>query len=166
MSGFHLAPQQRVMLARMAAAYAGVGVLLILVFGCPWHFVLWLRSCSWEQVPCRVVDAYEDHIRMCAFPRVKYQYQYDGREYLGSRWRTGSDGYWPHARDASAFTERLRHLGTCYVNPRDPSESVLERIFPGREVLVSAFMALFFLVPGIAALVWALRARQRESEDG
>ena len=53
----------------------------------------------------------------CAFVRVKYEYQFGGSHYQGTRWVTGTDAfnepYWSNTRHTSAFTERLMSLGTC-----------------------------------------------------
>jgi len=163
-------PQRDVRTAAIACAWAALGLLFMLIFGLLARVSIWVRVFSWEEVPCRVLSAYakeaEDPEGTGQEFRVyvEYEYQFGGKAYHSARWRPGQPFFGvayskPAGRTVEAVTGRLMRMGSCYVNPREPSEAVLEHTFPLVEVLGCVFMTLICLLPGTVVAAWALRAR-------
>lgn len=130
---------------------------------CFWQLAAWWMSQSWEEIPCRIVDAelQENHADGNTTYRVvgRYRYVWKAREYESERisFSLGSDNLGDfHQRVYREMKRRLKEcggLGHCHVNPEDPSEAVLVRDFrPGKVVFVSLFATIFPLVGGGLAM--------------
>lgn len=107
----------------------------------------WVRAAGWEETPCAIVSVTsergdEDTRKTTA----EYTYRYQGREYRGDRvsFYHGGDNVGDFQQ--RAYRELSHHRGgpmfRCYVNPRDPSESVLYRTIRWP---MQAFLAVFAL---------------------
>ena len=88
---------------------------------------------SWVRTPCRVIDSTVRRHRGKIGPTysvdIIYEYDVDGRRYRSDRW-----DFFPSipriGHDSAAAVARLHPPGRmleCYVNPRDPSQAVLDR---------------------------------------
>ncbi len=89
---------------------------------------------------------------------LSYEYEWRNQTYRGDRYNfsTGSSsGYDGKKRVVDRYPAGTR--ATCYVNPRDPSKSVINRE-PGPYLLVGLF-PLLFVGAGGAVLVYSFRAR-------
>jgi hypothetical protein len=83
-------------------------------------------------------------------PEIVYEYQVNGRYYVGDVWRIGSEAY--TAREKSEFAVAGYPPGrpvTVYYNPDEPAEAVLE---PGETGWSSAFAGAVFFLIGLLAL--------------
>ncbi|NOZ94807.1 MAG: DUF3592 domain-containing protein [Acidobacteria bacterium] len=117
-----------------------------------------IEARGWTRTPCRVVSSFAalngPDERPYSF-RVRYRYRFGGREYASSVMRRGYTG-------GSDFRKvqllLLRYptgaRATCWVNPENPSQAVLEQ----RSLLfglIVLFPLLFVAVgAGIIALAW------------
>jgi len=143
------------------------GVMLLLLTVLP--TVRTLRAASWTPTPCTIVDS-----------RVRAHHSDDGTTYRvdvlyeyragGSVWRSNRFDYVPGSSSGSDSKRRVVESypegseATCYVDPGDPSRSVLRRGFGVRHLLGLAPLA--FLVPGIGVLSWGLGRRRRLGSGG
>lgn len=122
----------------------------------------------WREVPCtivesRIVDA--DSVEGGAAGwHVRYAYQVDGHEYAG--WRLTVNEALGDARDDLRRSQLLvpGTAATCLVNPRDPSESVLER--QSAWVLLTPLFPLIFVVIGGGGIWFAWSRSRPESQRG
>lgn len=113
-------------------AFAAVGgLLLVLMFG---PMVLGLiRSRNWAPTPCTIISSGVEESRSSKGGStyrvaVRYRYQVDDRQYVGDRyhWMAGySSGYLSKQRVVAALPPEAE--ATCFVNPANPAESVLNR---------------------------------------
>lgn len=134
-------------------------------------FADWWRARNWVEMPCWIESAElkeDDGGDSTTYKAVAtYRYNYEGREYRGERVSLGkgSDNMGNFQRDAHA--ELAAHVAgpaasaeadprqpgakpfRCFVNPRQPDESVLYRMFRWQ---MQAFMAVFALTfPAVGA---------------
>ena len=96
---------------------------------------------------------------------VLYEYEFDGRPYRSNRYRFfggSSSGY--EAKRALAARLPPGAALTCYVNPRDPTEAVVERGFTGMMLL--GLIPLVFALVGGVGLVFTIRHRGRSKGGG
>lgn len=144
-----------------------------------------IASESWRQAPCTVENA---RVRVVSESsgggsrrgsrrrsptyavEVLYAYEFEGRRYKSSRLRflTGSSS------GLEAKQERVNQLLNppgpvyCYVNPADPYEAVLERVFTW-EFILAAIPLFFILLAGTGLFFtvrYARRQRRRRDEQG
>lgn len=119
---------------------------------------------SWVQTPCRVIDCAVRRHRRRFGPTysvdIVYEYEAAGRPYRSDRW-----DFFPSmpglGHDAAAAVARLHPPGrmlSCYVNPRDPGQAVLDRRL--RSGFPRILLPLALLAAGFAAL-YALVRRPR-----
>ena len=119
---------------------------------------------AWEKTPCAIVVS-----RLVSFAgrnstthrvEILYSYQVAGRDYKSSRYGfvEGSSG---DMAAQNAIVERYPagSEAYCYVNPREPTESVIERRFT-RE-LWFGFIPLIFVVAGAGGMLFAWRNLRR-----
>jgi hypothetical protein len=133
-------------------------------------YAKWLESSRWHEVPCRI-EAAELKVSRGDSTTYKatalYRYEFGGKIYQGDRvsFHAGSDNVGSFHQDV--HRELSRHLENippevesdparaspasfrCYVNPADPSQSVLYRNLRWQ---MQAFMAIFALTfPAVGA---------------
>ena len=128
------------------------------------------RSMAWEETRCTIVDgrlrswSTDDGTSYRA--DVLYTYEYGGREWTSNRaafFGFVNSGY----ESARALLDRHPEgsVGTCWVNPRNPSESVLERQL--RPFHLIGLAPLIFILAGgaVARFGWKkLRSREAGGE--
>ncbi len=138
------------------------GVMLVLLSILPTARTL--RAAAWTPTPCTIVDS-----------RVRTHRSDDGTTYRvdvlyeyragGRTWRSNRFDFVPGASSGSDSKRRVVEsypegsVATCFVDPGDPSRSVLRRGFGTRHLLGLAPLA--FLVPGAGVLWWGLGRRRR-----
>ena len=89
---------------------------------------------------------------------ILYEYEFGGQTYKSDRYDFiggSSSGYEGKARVVAAYESAERPV--CYVNPTNPSESVLKRGFHAK--LLLALFPLPFLLVGVVGIVGTLRAQ-------
>ena len=156
---------------------SGCGIVFGLVFTCvgvgvfiaslaPAWFALDART--WQETPCKILSARLDKSRSEDGTKYRadftYSYQFDGKEYVGDRDSATEN----HGRRKAAKA-RLNSLpvGTktvCYVDPNDPSESVLDRSFPVWYVLSLSLFGMIFGGIGSAIALASFKVRRDEKQ--
>lgn len=112
----------------------------------------------WPATPCVIVS---NEVRSHSGSKggttysvdILYQYEVDGRKHQSNRYDFmggSSSGYAVKAAIVRRFPPGA--TATCYVNPRDPNDAVLERRFTP-VMLVGLFPLVFFFV-GAGGLAW------------
>ncbi len=120
---------------------------------------------GWEKRDCRVLssDVVASSDGDTFRPRVRYSYVYDGKLYESDRYdffEASSSG----RAGKQAIVDRYPpgSDATCWVDPRQPSEAVLDRD-PGLFLLIGLFPLVFVAVGG-GGFAWAVfGARKRSS---
>lgn len=143
-------------------------------------FAEWWATNSWQEIPCWIESAELERNDGSDSDTYKalatYRYEFGGQTYQGDRVSLsgGSDNIGDFQK--KTYRELLRHTGTstagerptfrCYVNPRNPSESVLYRTLRWER---QAFMAIFALTfPAVGAVLvsaglWGTRVIRKEA---
>ncbi len=134
-----------------ALPFAGGG--LFVAFLAARSLVGWIETRGWEPTPARITHADlevshgDDSTTYKAVAR--YEYEWQGTRFTGDRvsHHFGSDNVGSFHEDAYAKLSRHRSSGepfTCFVNPDDPSESILyRRLRWGLFALMALFSTLF-----------------------
>jgi hypothetical protein len=121
-----------------------------------------LKARSWPAVPCTIlsseVGVHQGDDSDTYSVDVSYSYTFQGREHKSDRYQflRGSTG----GRQAKErIVRRLPPLTrtVCYVNPDDPSESVLNRDFGTEYAFI--LVPLVFVVASLGAIVLTLRSK-------
>ncbi|GHC55633.1 DUF3592 domain-containing protein [Roseibacillus persicicus] len=88
-----------------------------------------LRLWTYEEVPCQVqkfeiLDEASNDEPFSA--RVQFTYQHNGQQYTGNR-LTANEGRHEDYEHYVELEQEVRARGTCFLNPDQPSESILQR---------------------------------------
>lgn len=148
-----------------AALFLFVGLLFGL-FAC-YMLAQGIAARSWLKVPAIVLEAELDstntHHTDSITRRVltRYSYKVGARTFVGTQvalvdWKDDSD----YAAKCYRLLRSARDEGTplhCYVNPADPTDSVLDRSFRTEPFLSMSFMCAGFCFVSIASLRAILR---------
>lgn len=140
----------------------------------PWS--AWLATRFWQPVPCTVVTSRVTESSgadggSTYRAEIAYSYSVEGREYQGSRYgltERSSGGSGDKAAIVADHPPGRRT--TCWFDPDDPEESVLNRDF-SPSLLVGIFPPVFLATNGVV-LLWMLleakerRARRKALRDG
>jgi len=119
---------------------------------------------GWKATPCVVVDSsvkrHPGRQNSTYSVNIVYTYEAGGHKLTGSRYHFmgGSSGGYSGKAAVVARYPRGKHT-VCYVNPRDPSDSVIERGFTA-DMWVGLVPLLFL---GVA--VWAIFATSRAANN-
>lgn len=142
-------PKQRILIALvflvfLLAGCAAFGQLFALPM---WHE--W-QARDWQPTRCTIIANKLDADDKFQF---EFQYEVDGKRYSSDRHGFLVIG----TEEFDLFRELISRYpagsdATCYVNPDDPNDIVLDRDVPGR-VWANSPLILFVLV-GVAGLVW------------
>jgi len=150
------------------------GVFLLAGLGVGWLVIVGpalgaLRARSWAATDCEVVSSgVETHSGDDGDTysvEILYRYRHRGREYHSNRYHffTGStSGHESKARVVEGYPEGQRF--TCWVDPDDPAEAVIERGLVG-EIWIGLVPLVFVLVGG-GGVAWAIaggRGRRRRA---
>lgn len=144
---------------------AGGGVFFGLTI---WPVMQWQAAQAWVETPCRVVSsevAEHDGDSTTYSINVIFEYSHEGRLYTGNRYDfvTGSSsGYAPKARVVEQYPPGGKTV--CYVNPDDPTDSVINRNW-SNGYLIGCFGLIFFFA-GLGVMFALVRAGKREAAKG
>jgi hypothetical protein len=136
-----------------AIAFLAAGIFM-LVTGSSW-LLEYRRSATWPPVPAVVESIEREQLDQSWRIRCTYRFTYDGREYRSSRVSlTGQGSSGGKGEDADHFAkleDLEKHAAaaspvTCFVNPADPTRSVLLRRFEWRMYLLP--------LSGLAFVLW------------
>ncbi len=136
----------------IAAALLALGLFTTWLAG--GRFTAGVGAWGWVETPCTIMDAYMDAEGKAV--EVSYVYEWEGREYEGSRYAyespfvTDDHDVWGALQEVIPGTHR-----TCFVDSDDPGRSVLIRDRWWVQVITGTG-ALFGLTLLLSA-VWLLR---------
>ncbi len=125
-----------------------------------------LEARSWSEVPCTVISSqvrsHSSDDGTTYNVDILYEYEFGGRSYRSNGYGVlgGSSG----GRDGKAEVVRAHPRGkttSCWVNPADPYEALLERGFT--PVLLFGLIPLVFVIVGAGGIYFTLRRRRRGS---
>jgi len=141
--------------------------LLFLYFGMAGPMLRCRAATGWDAVPCTVLS-----VRYVAYagdpddpteysPDIVYSYRRDGREYRSNTWDFAETSWSdPETVEAILAEFPAGETRTCFVNPDDPGDAVLDREFDSSLWLMGLF-ALPFLAIGAWGILRILLARLR-----
>lgn len=136
--------------------------LFIGLIGAVGSFAYWnqtgahmLETADWKRVTCEIIHSEVRSTGLSDTPwefDVRYQYSFKGATYHGSRFRLGTrreGAAFEHRGEVEALVRQYRegHRAACFVDPANPSASVLQRrpilhaftvVIPGAILLFSA----------------------------
>ncbi len=150
------------------------GIFLVVGVGMLIPFFVWpalqvVEARSWSAVPCEIVSSgvrsHSSDDGTTYSVEAVYRYEIDGREILGNRYRFmggSSSGY--DSKQAAVDRIPAGSTVTCWVNPDDPFDAVVERGFTA-DYLFGLVPGLFALVGlgGIVFVVWGARSLRKEA---
>lgn len=137
-------------------------------------YVQWWNARNWTEVPCQIESADLVSGSKSSKATATYHYEIGGRKYFGDRvsFYSGSDNIGNFQQ--SAHREISRYLNKkparpfrCFVDPEDPSSSVLYRILRWPMQIFMAIFALTFPAVGagiISAGFAAMNAQKAEAK--
>jgi uncharacterized protein DUF3592 len=110
---------------------------------------------SWPKAECVIIQSGVREEPKSEQPyrfQVRYDYQWQGRTYTGTRWSRQEAGY----SDYSGAQRLVSKYGAdskaeCFVNPENPTEAVLKR--PGLWLGILIFIPLIFIGIGAVGFV-------------
>lgn len=115
---------------------------------------------NWATVPCQILSSEIKRQRLSRSSRysadVSYLYHFDGREYRGNRYRFLQDVEC-EASEAAVARYPVGSTASCFVNPKNPSESVLDL---GIGQLALGLFFLIFAVIGAVGIFTVLFGSQ------
>lgn len=105
-----------------------VYTLMVIMGMLPFCFLLWngikkYDSKNWVEVVCEIND-----IRHYLSNQIEYSYEYDGKIYYNERIGIVDNGIGTLYKNYSMRLSKGKNK--CYVNPRNPQESVMRRDWP------------------------------------
>jgi hypothetical protein len=158
LTGEKLAEQRR-SLGCATVFFAGLLLFFVVMgaFATARPVVRAVRALGWRAVPCTIVDSQVEHRGKTYAAAVRYRYQVDGRWFEGNRhdFVGASSSRYEHVQSVTERHPAGANV-TCWINPRHPQDSVLERgltlsMWPG-------LLPVFFVL----LAVWGWRAVRRK----
>ena len=126
-----------------------------------------IRARSWVEMPCRYVSADVRGANGEFWMSVRYEYEVDGVRHVGTRHSIGREDFTIDGiakRNECMERYAKGNAGTCFVNPADHSEAVLERDSLCGAVAGILFALIFPCVGcGILGALW--RPRRKTKPD-
>lgn len=160
-------------LAIFGLPFAGVGVVMT------WLTVstitTWQSMQSWEEVPAEIVavdlEVNSDDDSTTYRCTAQYAYEYNGQSYTSTRVAigSGSDNIGSFHQDAYNELVQFRDSGQpfrCFVNPSQPSESVLYRDLRWGMLLFYAIFIVTFGGVGFGLVIGGLWSLRKAREVG
>lgn len=151
-----------------------VGWLFLIIGGLVSYFMLVrpltsvARARSWVETPCRILSArietHDSDDGNTYSIEIEYEYTVDGAVYRGDRYNfLGGSSSGRKGKQAVVNRYREMESPVCYVNPHDPSESVLvRRLLPE---YAFGLIPLVFVVVGAGILLASFRRRSTAGPD-
>jgi len=120
-----------------------------------------LAARSWQEVPCKILESKVGSHSGKNGPTysvdVTFSYNVNGGEYRSDRYRFfggSSSGY--KSKEAEVKRYPVGSTSTCYVNPADPTDAVLNRGFHAG--MLFGLLGLIFLLIGLGILFGTRRS--------
>src|SRR5688572_5548994 len=145
--------------------FFGMGLLFCVFIGR--EVYLNAQTYAWPQVECVILESrvHEDGNRERPYRfQVRYEYEWQGRTQSSDKWSRRASGYSSYD-DAQAQATRypIDSKSTCFVNPANPSEALLERpsLWIGFMIL---FPLIFVAIGGIGLVaMWSKKGEAAEA---
>ncbi len=128
-----------------------------------------VQAYDWQAVPCEIVSS-----SVASHPgddgatysvEVVYRYRVGGRDYTSDRYRfLGGSSSGSEGKQAVVDSLPPGTKTTCWVDPDDPSEAVLDRGFTWEYLL--ALLPLVFVAVGAGGIFFSLRKARKLSATG
>jgi hypothetical protein len=138
-------------------------------------FILTWRAQLWVKTPCIVVFATPVSYSVPAGKNssfyfygaaLTYSYQFCGSRYTADRY-SPSYSYDRLSGATEAVAKGKYPIGqmlTCYVNPRNPSEAVIDRNFTNAQIWAMMLIPPFFFIVGIYSPISIMRKAKARTE--
>lgn len=136
--------------------FFGIGAIFFFMLAIHPLLSIW-GSADWVETPC-VITRSEVIGRDTFRIEVDFDYEFDGQKFYGNRFKFGdmsTNGRAAHQRQAARY--KVGSEQVCYVNPRNPAESVLLR-----ESSISLWWGLFpvpFMLIGLGTYWYIFSGR-------
>jgi hypothetical protein len=162
-----------VFLVLFALPFAGTGTFVAYLAGS--MLFTWVRAQSWQEAPARILstelDVNRDADTTTYRVRAVYEYEYGGMTYTSDHVTSGqgSDNIGSFHQEKHAELRTYAESGDlfrCFVNPEDPSETLLYRELRWGMLAFEAVFALAFSLVGFSLLFAAFYGSRavREAE--
>lgn len=152
---------------QLSQSFIGIAILLAFALPLLWLVgtkyvepVLWQRYSGWQPVPGTLESVSTDRVVIRAVTRgitvsARYSYDFDVRTYYASRVGFARHYQTKGRQEAADAVDAIKSQQplTVYVDPKDPTRSVLLKDDSGRLPL---FAALVFGLPGVGFALCAL----------
>lgn len=171
-------------ISKQATVSTGCGVVFMVVFGLIFGLVSLIivttvsgvpvlnvvRAQSWQPAECQLTFSQVSHVsssskRSSTTSRIDIQYRYvwNDRTYTGTRYdfSVGSDNFNEASKQAIVAQHRPGQTVACFVDPNDPTRSVINRDMKWGYLFGAAFGTPFALVPLL--LFFALRRTRTQT---
>jgi hypothetical protein len=144
--------------AGLAAAYFGSGRPMLSVYSAQ----------HWQPGQCEIVFSQVTTSGKTSRVDIRYRYSWNDRTYTGTHYdfTTGSDNINDAAKAEVVNSHKPGQVVACFVNPDDPTQSVINREFKWGYLIGLAFGAPFALVPVlfISLFLFARRKMKQAAE--
>jgi hypothetical protein len=117
------------------------------------------RTRLWEATPCTIVHSeLKEAKKGTRILELSYLYAFRARNYTGTQLKPSGNSFDDLTKAQRAARQyRSDQRATCYVNPSEPHESVLELTSPW--FAVSVLFPLIFAAIGVSGIVWLWRGK-------
>src|SRR5215207_3159882 len=137
--------------------FALIGIIGTVIFArSAWNET---RSHFWEATPCTIVSSeLKEAKKGTRILGLSYLYAFRGRNYTGTQLKASGNSF-DDLTEAQRAARQYRsdQRATCYVNPAEPHQSVLELTSPW--FAVSVLFPLVFAAIGVSGILWLLRGK-------
>ncbi len=151
-----------VVFAIVLLIFLGVGSFMTIIMAR--EFIQTVGTYSWKPVAGEIVSSEVTKAGQDYQFQVEYRYPYNGEEYTSHQFGTGSKKYSDYrAAQQMALRYEAGSKTTCYVNPKAPTEAILQRgsLWFGFAVL----FPLLFVAIGGGGLVFMVRYALKQRRD-
>jgi hypothetical protein len=123
----------------LVAAYAGSGRPLFRVYSAQ----------HWQPAQCEIVSSQVTSTGQTSRVDIKYRYTWNDRIYNGAHYDfvTGSDNINDEAKAEVVGSHHPGQVVACFIDPDDPTQSVIDREFKWKYLIGLGFGVPFALVP-------------------
>ncbi|HBC86564.1 MAG TPA: hypothetical protein DCZ94_06380 [Lentisphaeria bacterium] len=124
---------------------------------------------KWDKTPCRIISSsvgsHSGRNGATYSVDIMYSYEVDGREYRSSQYNfmLGSSSSGREGKKEIVNRYPAGSISTCYVNPEDPSDSVLNRNLSWE--FLFALIPVAFIIVGALGVYYTLKKRRKASAE-
>jgi hypothetical protein len=147
--------------------FLGMGLLFCFFIGREAYLNAQCRS--WQPTECVILHSQVTDEKSNESPygfAVRYEYQWQGRTYSSDKWSRQRAAFSDFSKAQSLVTAyKLDTKATCYVNPANPTEAVLQR--PTLWIGLVILLPLVFVAIGVfgVATIWTKRPAAEEGQS-